>query len=148
MAVLAGPVWYPKSTRSIWKCRRVARGDHLLSFDAEGNYLSPLAKAPGKMRQSSGSFLTTETEQWPAACTYGCSGDAPCYSGKIRASSSTPSSSPYPTNPPEGPAVLGGWGRKMASGGSPLESASTRHVGDRHELLSCESRLEKKCFHM
>ena len=61
---------YPKPTRFVWKgtadlpscCKKGPP-----TVDTEGNYLGPLDRSPGKLRQSTGPFLTTGTEQWPPA---------------------------------------------------------------------------------
>ena len=111
---------YPKPTRFIWKgttelpscCKQ---GPPV--FDSEGFY--PLQRVPGKMVHPSGPFLTTGTEQWPPAlCTWSATHlmealetlPATTASGEVGASTSTPSEQPFPINPPEGPALLGGWG--------------------------------------
>ena len=119
---------YPKATRFIWKGPTVLppcckQGPP--TFDTEGKYLGPLPHAPGKMRKSTGPFLTTGTEQWPPAlCTWiathviqalealpAATADGGIGATEATVASTSASTEPgYPINPPEGPAILGGWG--------------------------------------
>ena len=190
-------VEYPKPTRFVWKSSTELPQCCKMGppyFDTEGKYLGPLKQIPGKMRQSTGPFLTTGTEQWPPAlCTWIAThlveslvslpastesgGRGATHTAATSTSSSSAATLSFPVNPPEGPAILGGWGEPRSC--PTVSGAKGFHDGGglcspgrwpperrwrpnddhwcklRHdmwgivmEVIGSESKLEKECFHM
>ena len=172
---------YPKPTRFIWKgttelpscCKRGAscfrHGRHvpepLIESPRQDQDLSlRQAQSSGLQHCAQATHLIDALETLPATTA----------SGEIGASPSSPSRRPCPVNPPEGPAVLGGWGEPRScptvsgtkgfhdGGGlcSPGRWPPERrwHASDHHwgqlrrnvweivmNFVGGESRLEKEC---